>query len=369
MKRREMLTSCAGAAILGFPAIVRAAPTKAIGLSLPLSGVQAEIGKEMEYAYNLAMEGTGRPYRLIVRDDASKVEGAVDNYRAFASDSSVVACSGLVGTPHTVAVVPIARAAALPLVGIRSGASQLRRPDNTIWHLRSSYEEETALMVKDAIARGQKSIAILYSNDSFGESARDGMLAEMKRNDMSELITIAVDREGGNLVQVCNQVATVLKGRQEATSIALLLITRPMVAACKQLRSTHRLVNPILAMSITANLVVMKEPDPGLLGLAVVTAFPLPRTSNDAGPQQYRAELERHGRSELVDSLTGYEAWFYGRTVAAAEGAANRKELVAKLQKDVALPGMKPLVFDDMRVGYRHLGMAYKSASGRLKAV
>jgi ABC-type branched-subunit amino acid transport system substrate-binding protein len=270
----RLIASCVSSAILGFPAIVRASPTKTIGLSLPLTGVQAEIGKEMEFAYQMAMESAGQPFRLSIKDDGSKVEGAVENYRGFASDPSVVACSGLVGTPHAVAVVPIARAAGLPLVGIRSGASQLRIPDNTIWHLRSSYDDETALMVKDAIARGQKSIAILYSNDSFGESARDGMLAEMKLHGMKELITVAVDREGGNLTQACNQVATVLKSQQEATSIALLLITKPMVAACKQFRTVHRMVNPILAMSITANLVVMREPDPGLLGLAVVTAFP-----------------------------------------------------------------------------------------------
>lgn len=169
--RRNAIGALVGAC-MGFPAIVRAAPTHKIGISLPLSGVQAEVGQEMRQGYELAFSTAGMPFQLVFVDDASKAENAAENMRSFAGDKLVIASSGIVGTPHAQAALPVATSAEIPVLGIRSGARLLRNGKNSAYHLRSSFEDELTYLAKDAVGRGQKKLAIVYSEDSFGNASR-----------------------------------------------------------------------------------------------------------------------------------------------------------------------------------------------------
>ena len=270
MRRRTLLSALPASmvcATLGAPALVRAAPAKTIGLSLPLTGVQAAIGKEMKEAYEIAFAEAENPFKLKILDDQSKAEVAADNMKSLCGDASIIAVSGIVGTPHAQACAPIAMEASMPLIGIRSGARSLRNNDNSIWHLRTSFEDEITFIVSDTAGRGKGSLIVIYSDDSFGKSSKDWMLAEMKRLNVKEVLTLPIDREGAQVTEVCQKIRNSLAGLQEMPSIALLMITKPMVAATKELRIKHKIANPILAMSFTANTTVTSEQDQGLVGL------------------------------------------------------------------------------------------------------
>lgn len=346
-----------------------APPTRrTIGLSLPLTGVQGSVGREMMEAYEVAMKSAGAPFKLQVLDDQSTPESAANNVRTFCADPSVVAVSGIVGTPHAQACAPIAAAARMPVIGIRSGARVLRTPDNSIWHLRASFEEEITYIAQDAVGRGKGGMVVVFSDDSFGKASRDWMLSEMKRLGIEEVLAIAVDRDGASVPAVCEKVAAAINGRQGVTSIALLMITKPMVAAAKELRQKHKIFNPVFAMSFTANTLVTREQDAGLVGLGIITAFPLPRVSLSGGSVQFRKEMLQAKQDSLLESLTAYEAWFYGKTLSALAGAESREEVIARLEKGISLANFNRLIaFDGEKVGYRHIGMAYKSATGKLR--
>lgn len=368
MLRRSFVASLPCAMTLGFPAIVRAKPSYEVGLSLPLTGVQSAVGKEMLDAYQLAFEEAGRPFSISVLDDGSDVNRAVENFKEFSSGKRILMSSGIVGTPHALAVLPVIKDAKLPVIGIRSGASVLRSNENPIWHLRATFEDEISFLVKDAKSRMQESLAIVYSDDAFGKGSKDWMISEMNRLGLKELITLPVDRDGSNVDEVCKKVSAAIVTQSKPVSVALLMITKPMIQAAKSLRLKYAVMNPIIAMSFTANRSVSTEPDSGLAGLAVVTAFPLPRTSNFSGSVQYRKEIERAGRLELADSFTSYEAWFYAKAMLAMSGAESRDEIAARLPRDIRGAGFG-INFDSSRVGYRHIGLAYKSQSGRLREI
>ena len=373
LTRRTIIASAAPVAascIFGMPALVRAAPTRSIGLTLPLTGVQASVGKEMKEAYEMAMELSSSPFKLKILDDESKAEAAAVNMQSLSSDSTVIAVSGIVGTPHAQACAPIAAKAGLPVIGIRSGARSLRTQDNTIWHLRATFEDEITYIVKDAAGRGNGGIIVVFSDDSFGKSSKDWMHSEMKRLGVKEILTISVDRDGTQVPDVCTKISASLKGLAEMPSIALLMITKPMVAATKELRTKHKIVGPILAMSFTANTAVTSEQDPGLVGLGVITAFPLPRSSMSSGPTRFRKEIALVNKPHLADSLTAYEAWFYGKTLAALSGVEKREEVISRISRRLSLPDVEEnIAFDSTKVGFHYLGMAYKSFTGKLRAL
>lgn len=373
LNRRTLISALPSALAitsLGFPALVRAAPTRTIGLTLPLTGVQASVGREMKEAYELAFATSKAPFKLRFLDDESKADIAAENIKSLCADPTVVAASGIVGTPHAQACAPIAAEAGLPLVGIRSGAQSLRSGNNTIWHLRASFEEELTYIVRDAKGRSNGGLVVVFSDDSFGKSSKDWMLSEMKRMGVKEVLTLSVDREGTQVVDVCQKVAAALDGMQEMPSIALLMITKPMIAATKELRLKHRVVSPILAMSFTANSTVTSEQDKGLVGLGVIIAFPLPRTSRNTASTLFCTEVTAAGKEHLVESLTSYEAWFYAKTLTALAGAEKREDAVARLSRPLPVPGLGYTAeFDTSKVGFRFLGMAYKATNGKMRAI
>jgi len=122
MRRRTLLTAAA-AAVASFPMqSMGKGQNKLIGLSLPLTGNQSDVAIDLQRGYGLALQGTGSDLRLQVLDDAGDASRTAANVAALASNSSVIALSGLVGTPHAEKALPIATAGGLPVVGIRSGA-------------------------------------------------------------------------------------------------------------------------------------------------------------------------------------------------------------------------------------------------------
>ena len=117
----------------------------------------------------------GRRLELKTLDDAYEPEAAIANTRRLIHDESVFALIGAVGTPTSVAAVPVATEAGVPYVAPFTGAAFLREATGRGKHvinLRASYEDETEAMVAHLIGDlGIKRIAVMYQDDSFGAPA------------------------------------------------------------------------------------------------------------------------------------------------------------------------------------------------------
>ena len=83
-------------------------------------------------------------------DDGYETDAAVANTRRLIENEKVFALMGFYGSSPTAAVLPLLDASGVPLVGTISGAEALRRPMNRhMFHLRASYGDETAEIVKN----------------------------------------------------------------------------------------------------------------------------------------------------------------------------------------------------------------------------
>ena len=91
---------------------------------------------------------------------------------------------GYVGTPTSMEAVPLFNQAKVPFFAPFTGAESLRQPFNRlIFHVRASYYDETALIVRQLVNLGIKKIAVFHQNDAYGKAGLDGVnkaLAEHK---------------------------------------------------------------------------------------------------------------------------------------------------------------------------------------------
>ena len=76
---------------------------------------------------------------------------------------------GYIGTPTSLAALPLATEAKVPFFAPFTGAQALREPFNRYAvHVRASYFDETAAIVKQNTSLGIKKIAVFYQNDARG---------------------------------------------------------------------------------------------------------------------------------------------------------------------------------------------------------
>ena len=183
-----------GAAALGTlaPARVRAQGAERIvlGQSAAFTGPAAELGVQFNAGAQLyfnavnAQGGVGRrSIELRTLDDGYEPARCADNTRKFIADD-VFALFGYIGTPTSLAALPLLTQTRLPFFAPFSGAPALRQPFNRlVFHVRASYYDETALIVRQLVNLGVKKIAVFHQNDAYGKAGLDGVnkaLAEHK---------------------------------------------------------------------------------------------------------------------------------------------------------------------------------------------
>ena len=147
-------------------------------------GVQLNLGAKLYFDQLNAQGGIGR--RLIeirTMDDGYEPDRCAENTRKLIADD-VFALFGYVGTPTSMAALPLFNQAKVPFFAPFSGAESLRQPFNRlIFHVRASYYDETALIVRQLTHLGLKKIGVFYQNDAYGKAGLDGVtkaLADLK---------------------------------------------------------------------------------------------------------------------------------------------------------------------------------------------
>jgi branched-chain amino acid transport system substrate-binding protein len=352
--RRTFLSSTAAvAAVLATPAVA-AREQPVVGISLPLTGVQEVPAREMRSGYQAALQGAAD---IVFLDDHSSADKVAQHMKELAADPGILATSGIVGTPQAKKGLPEAVSGGLPVVGIRSGAGELRDGNPLVFHLRASFESEISAVLKVASVYGN--LGILYSDDDFGRGAHAHARTVAPVHGTKIKEALPVERNGSNVRQQAARLARM----QPLGSILLCLISKPAQEATTELRLQHKIVAPIFGMSFIATSQLALTQERQYDGLALVSAFPLARIDVRELPSLFRTKMRETKQEALIASTTAWEAFFYGSVLreAIVRGASNRRAVQTYLSTTRPIDVRQiELKFDALRVGYRHLELLRK---------
>jgi len=185
-----------------------------LGQSAAFSGPAAQLGIQMNigtkaYFDTVNAQGGlyGRKIELKTRDDRYEANLCAENTRKFIEEDKVFALISYVGTPTTVAAMPIFTQAKVPLVGPFTGAEALRDPVNRyVFNVRASYYNETEKIVEQLVSTGNRKIAVFYQDDAYGQAGLKGVEIAMTRRDMKIAALGKVER---NTIKVEDAVKTI----------------------------------------------------------------------------------------------------------------------------------------------------------------
>ncbi|MDT7837524.1 ABC transporter substrate-binding protein [Aquabacterium sp. OR-4] len=219
--RRQALHGLAGlGALATTPAFGQGERAIVLGQSAAVTGPAAQLGLQMHQGARLVFDAVnaaggigGRPIELRLVDDGYEPDRCKANTEKFIRDE-VFALFGYVGTPTALAALPAVTQAQIPFIAPFTGAQALREPFNrNVFHVRASYFDETALIVRHLNGLRLHKIAVFRQNDSYGQAGLDGVqraLAALGRN------PLAVGTVERNSVDVAAAVRTIVSTMPEA---------------------------------------------------------------------------------------------------------------------------------------------------------
>lgn len=210
-------------ASLALPAtFARAQERRAIvlGQSVPLTGPAAQLGLQMQLGAKAYFDGVnaaggvgGLPIVLKTLDDGYDPVRCKANTEKFIQED-VFALFGYVGTPTSLAALPLVNAAKIPFVAPFTGAEALRDPFNKlVFHVRASYYDETELIVKQLTQLDLKKIAVFHQNDAYGQAGLKGVQRALEKRGLQPLAVATVER---NSVDVASALKTLVPAQPEA---------------------------------------------------------------------------------------------------------------------------------------------------------
>ena len=220
LNRRHFSRGLGALAIIGAPAVRAQADRILLAQSAPFTGPSAQLGIQMNRGAKLCFEQVNaqggiarRSIELRHLDDGYEPDRCVENTRKLIAEDPF-ALFGYVGTPTSVAALPLATAAKLPFFGPFTGAMALRQPGNRYaFHIRASYNDETALIVKQLTSLSLRKIAVFYQNDAYGKAGLDGVTLALSKLDLKPVALATVER---NSAEVAGAVKTLTAAAPDA---------------------------------------------------------------------------------------------------------------------------------------------------------
>ncbi len=222
IRRRQLFQAAAGFGLssIGVAAPIQQARKIVLGQSAAFSGPASALGEQFRIGAQLLFDRTnargginGRPVELLSLDDGYEPDRCAENTKKLIDDG-VFALFGYVGTPTGLAALPLATAARVPWIAPFTGAEALRSPFNRYaFHVRASYFDETAEIVKHLTFAGINRIAVMYQNDSYGKAGLEGVTRALKPLGLEPVALGTVER---NPVEVDAAVKSIMAGKPDA---------------------------------------------------------------------------------------------------------------------------------------------------------
>jgi branched-chain amino acid transport system substrate-binding protein len=341
MRRRRALSllTLGPIASVALPALGQSDRRIVLGQSAPMSGPTAQLGLQLNrgarlYFDRLNAQGgvNGRRIDLRVLDDGYEPERCKANTEALLQKEDVFALFGYVGTPTCLAALPLVNAAKVPFFGPFTGAEALREPFNRwVFHVRASYFDETALIVKQLTNLGMNRIAVFRQNDSYGQAGLDGVARALKA---SQLNVAAVGLVEHNSTDVSAAVKTIMAAAPQA--VVQIGAYKSCAAFVREARKAGY-GGSFFNVSFVGTQALADELGRDGLGVVVSQVMPSPFSSNTGVSREY-LEAAKAAGAEAAPNYSALEGF-----VAAKVFAEGLKRAGANPTRDTVVAALETL--------------------------
>ena len=343
-----------------------------LGQSAPFTGAAVQLGLQFHLgaqAYfdiiNAKGGVNGRTIEIKRLDDGYEPERCAANTRQLIADD-VFALFGYIGTPTSLAALPLATTAKLPFFAPFTGAQALREPFNRYAiHVRASYFDETAAIVRQITSTGIKKIAVFYQDDAYGKTGLEGVTRAMATLSLQPVALGTVER---NTVEVAQAVKDIMAQKPEAiVQIGAYKAVATFVRQARRAGFNGNFYN----VSFVGTQALIDELGAEARGVSVSQVMPFPYTPATPLSGEYLAAIkDKRGVEPNYSGMEGFvAAKVFTEGVRRAGRALTREGFINAVQgmQNVNLGGF-PVDFGPAKhAGSRFVELTLLTEDGRIR--
>jgi branched-chain amino acid transport system substrate-binding protein len=338
LNRRHVLQHLAAAtASIGLPAVAQSERRIVLGQSAAFSGPAAQLGIQMNRGAKLYFDSVnaaggvnGAQIELRTMDDMYEPDKCKANTDALINKEDVFALFGYVGTPTSLAALPLVNQYKVPFFGPFTGAEALRDPfSRYVFHVRASYYDETALIVKQLTSLNLKKIAVFRQNDSYGQAGYDGVVRALKALNLEPVAVGLVER---NTVAVESAVQAIVPKQPDA--VVQISAYKSCAAFIREARKAGY-GGTFYNVSFVGTQALADELGRQAMGVVVRQVMPFPFSLTTPLSREYLAAVQKAGGDNKPNysSMEGYvAAKLFTEGLRRAGRAPNREALINGLE-------------------------------------
>jgi branched-chain amino acid transport system substrate-binding protein len=193
----------------------------------------------------------------------------------------------------------------VPFFGPFTGAEALRDPfSRYVFHVRASYYDETALIVKQLTSLNLKKIAVFRQNDSYGQAGYDGVVRALKALNLEPVAVGLVER---NTVAVEAAVQAIVPKQPDA--VVQISAYKSCAAFIREARKAGY-GGTFYNVSFVGTQALADELGRQAMGVVVSQVMPFPFSLTTPLSREYLAAVQKAGGDNKPNysSMEGYVA-------------------------------------------------------------
>ncbi len=334
--RRQFSIAAGTTALTSFPAVHAQSDRIILGQSAAFTGPAAQLGIQFHAGAKLLFDRLnaeggvgGRNIEIQQLDDGYEPERCAENTRKLI-EQDVYCLFGYIGTPTSLAALPLATKAKIPFIAPFTGAMGLRNPLNRYaFHVRASYNDETGLIVKQLDNLGIQKIAVFHQNDAYGKAGLDGVTLALAGLNNKPVATATVER---NSVDVAKAVEALVAAAPDAiVQISAYKSCAAFIRAARKAGYGGRFFN----VSFVGTQALADELGKEGAGVVVSQVVPSPYTQARPITREFTEAVRKSGGQVMANfsSMEGYlAAKVLAEGIRRAGGKTNREALITGLE-------------------------------------
>lgn len=367
--RRQFSIGLGAAALGGLPLARAQGDAVVLGQSAPLTGPAAQLGLQFQAGARLYFDQYNaqgrRPIELRTLDDGYDPDRCAANTRRFIADD-VFALFGYIGTPTSLAALPLATQARLPFFAPFTGAEALRQPFNRlVFHVRASYNDETAMIARQLVNLGLQRIGVFHQNDSYGKAGLDGMARALAEHQLRPAAVATVER---NSVDVAAAVKTLVAASPQAVlQVATYAASAAFIRAARKAGYGGKFYN----LSFVGTQALAEALGPEAEGVVVSQVMPSPFQTTKQLSREFLDAIKKGGGTAVKPNYSSLEGYLAARVFAEglrrAGDKPTRDGLVNGLESvGPQVSGFQLAFSGNSHAGSRFVEMSMLKADGRV---
>ena len=307
-------------------------------------GIQMNAGTKAYFDYVNARGGVfGRKIELKTRDDRYEATLCVENTKKFIEEDKVFALVSYIGTPTTVAAMPVFTEAKVPLIGPFTGAEALRSPVNRyIFNVRASYYDETEKIVEQLVSTGNRKIAVFFQDDAYGQAGLKGVQIAMDKRNLKIAALGKVER---NTVKVEDAVKAI--NAAEPDGVVMISAYTSITEFVRQMKKAGSSTQFHNVSFVGSKALADALKDEGH-GVAISQVVPFPWSPSVTIVKEYQDVMTKAGNTDF--NFSSLEGYIVGKVM--VEGLRRAGKDLTREKLVAALEGMNNVDIGDFVVSF-----------------